>query len=163
MTGDPLMTVPIFADPFALPNNFFSIISLCYEVHGEVDKFFNLVSDSCVSVNSHYSRALANPNINLNIVDAIGIRAISNNGTCVNIHIGLEGCQATVNGAGFGNVYQSGGITIRMYHNRVRITVPNCDDHYLVMWIFCTSGMTKDPVTQEYFSFNFIRFVVVRG
>ena len=157
------MTVPIFTDPLALSNDFFSLISLCYEVHGEVDKFFNLVSDSCVSVNSHYSRALTNPNINLNIVDAIGVRAVSSNGTCINIHVRQVGCQATANGAAFGNVYQSGGINIHVYHNRVRITVPNCGDHYLVMWVVCTSGMTKDPVTQEYFSFNFTQFVVVRG
>ena len=156
------MTVPILTDPAIKEGDV--IASLCYEVHGEASKFFNLVSDSCVSINSHYSRALNNPNIDLNIVDAIGVQAVSNNGTCVNIYVGLEGCDVTVNGAAITDrIYRSNGITIRVYPNRVRISVPNCADQDLVMWVFCTCGGTEDPVTWEYFSFKFIRFVVMRG
>ena len=156
------MTVPIHTNPDVMEGDI--ITSLCYEVHGEAGKFFNLVSDSCVSVNSHYSRALDNPNIDLNIVDAIGVRAVSNNGTCVNIRVGLDGCEVTVNGAAIrGRMYRSDGITIRVYPNRVRITVPNCEDTDLVMWVFCTSGRTEDPTNWEYFDFDFIRFVVMRG
>ena len=162
LTGDPLMTVPIHTDPDVMEGDV--ITSLCYEVHGEAEKFFNLVSDSCVSVNSHYSRALDNPNIDLNIVDAIGVQAVSNNGTCVNIHVGLDGCEVTVNGDAIkGRMYRSNGITIRVYPNRVRITVPNCEDTDLVMWVFCTSGRTEDPTNWMYFDFDFIRFVVMRG
>ena len=156
------MTVPMLTDPDVMEGDV--ITSLCYEVHGEAGKFFNLVSDSCVSVNAHYSRALTNPNITLNIVDAIGVLAVSNDGTCVNISVGLEGCEVTVNGAAITDrTYQSNGITIRVYRNRVRISVPNCDDQDLVMWVFCTSGRTEDPFTWKYFSFDFIRFVVMRG
>ena len=87
MGRDPLMIVPILTDPDVMEGDV--ITSLCYQVHGEADKFFNFVSDSCVSVNSHYSRAVTNPNITLNIVDAIGVRAVANDGTCVNISVGL--------------------------------------------------------------------------
>ena len=157
------MTVPIFVDPDVMEGDI--VPSLCYEVHGEADKFFNFVSDTCVSVNSHYSRAgTNNPNITLNIVDAIGVRAVSNNVTCLNIRVGLDGCEVTINGAAIrGRTYRNDGITIRVYPNRVRISVPNCGDMELVMWVFCTSGRTEDPYTWEYFSFDFIRFVVVRG
>ena len=162
LTGDPLMTVPIHTDSDVMEGDV--ITSLCYEVHGKAGKFFNLVSDSCVSVNSHYSRALLNPNIDLNIVDAIGVQAVSNNGTCVNIRVGLDGCEVTVNDAAIrGRMYRSDGITIRVYPNRVRISVPNCEDTDLVMWVFCTSGRTEDPTNWEYFDFDFIRFVVMRG
>ena len=90
--------------------------------------------------------------------------AVSNDGTCVNISVGLEGCEVTVNGAAMtDHTYRSSGITIRVYRNRVRISVPNCADQDLVMWVFCTSGRTEDPFTWEYFSFKFIRFVVMRG
>ena len=104
LTGDPLMTVPIYTGHDMMgsggwPEAGMDIVSLCYEVHGEAEKHFNLVSDSCVSVNSHYSRAVTNPNITLNIVDAIGVRAVANDGTCVNISVGLNGCEVTVNGA----------------------------------------------------------------
>ena len=162
LTEDPIMTVPILTDPDVMEGDV--IVSLCYEVHGEAEKFFNLVSDSCVSVNAHYSRALTNSDIALNIVDAIGVLAVSNDGTCVNISVGLEGCEVTVNGAAITDrTYRFNGITIRVYHNRVRISVPNCADQDLVMWVFCTSGRAKDPQTREYFDFNFIRFVVMRG
>ena len=156
------MTVPIFTDEDVAPGDPF--YSLCYEVHGEADSVFNLVSDACVTVNAHYAKAPINSsNINLNVVDAIGVRAVSNNGTCENIRVRLQGCQATVNGVDINGVYQRDGISIREYANRVRIVVPNCRDTDLVMWVFCLTGKTKDPVTQEFYNFNFVRFVVRRG
>ena len=158
------MTVPILVDPDVEQGDVIPVLSVCYEVHGEADKLFNLVSDSCVSVNSHYVRPLINPNITINIVDAIGVRAVSNNGTCLNIHVGLAGCEVTVNGVAIrGRTYRRNGITIRVYPDRVRISVPNCADLDLVMWVFCTSGRTMDPFTLEYFSYDFIRFVIMRG
>ena len=160
LTGDPLMTVPIHTDSNVMEGDV--ITSLCYEVHGEAGKFFNLVSDSCVSVNAHYSRALDNSNIDLNIVDVIGVRAVTNNGTCLNIRVGLD-CAVTVNDAAISRIHRFNGITIRVYSNRVRISVPNCEDTDLVMWVFCTSGRTEDPTNWMYFDFDFLRFVVMRG
>ena len=160
LTGDPLMTVPILTDPNVKEGD--PIISLCYEVHGEADKFFNLVSDSCVTVNAHYSKApIPGPGVDLNVVDAIGVRAVSNTGDCVNIRVGLQGCNTTVNGAVI-SMYRSNGITVRKYSNRVRMSVPNCGDTDLVMWAFCTSGRTEDS-NLNYHDFDFIRFVVMRG
>lgn len=112
VTGDPLMTVPIWTVKEGDP-----IISLCYVVRGEADKFFNLVSDSCITVNAHYCKALiASPDIDLNVVDAIGVRAVSNSGTCVNIRVGLQGCNVTVNGATI-DVYKTSCIAVRKYSN----------------------------------------------
>ena len=162
LTGDPLMTVPILTDEDVAPGD--EIISLCYEVHGQADYVFNLVSDTCVTVNAHYAKAPINsPNIDLNVVDAIGVRAVSDGGTCENIRVGLQGCQATVNGVDVNGMYRRDNISVREYANRVRIVVPNCADTDLVMWVFCTNGQTEDPVTWEFFDFDFIRFVVRRG
>ena len=47
--GDPLYEVPVIIDE---ENN---TVSLCYEVHGEPGEHFNLISDTCVSVNALYS------------------------------------------------------------------------------------------------------------
>ena len=150
------MTVPVATLP--------DTSTLCYEVHGEADKFFNLISDNCVSVNAHYAKAgINNPNITLNVIDAVGIRAVSSFGSCVNIRVGLEGCTASIDGVDLSGMYRENGIAVRNYSSRVRITVPNCEDTDLVMWIFCTRGGTEDPYTWEYFSFNFLRFVVMRG
>jgi collagen type VI alpha len=155
VTGDPLMTVPVNTNP--------NVSTLCYEVHGHADKFFNLVSDTCVAVNAHYvDSGINNSRINLNVVDAIGVRAVNTQGNCVNIHVKLEGCAVTVEGLNI-SMFRNYGIVIRQYSNRVRISVPNCDDKDLVMWVFCKTGRTEDPVTWEYFSFNFLRFMVMRG
>ena len=163
LTGDPLMTVPILSDPDVMKDDI--VTSLCYEVHGEADKFFNLVSDTCVSVNSHYSKAVTDSqNINLNIVDAIGVRAVTRTTSeCVNIGVDLDNCRVTVDGAEMSGTYRRDGITVRQFPNRVRISVPNCENTELVMWVFCTSGRTEDPETWVYFEFDFIRFVVMRG
>ena len=158
LTGDPLMTVPIQTEGD-------SIIYLCYEVHGEDDKYFNLISDTCVSVNAHYSKAaIASDNIVLNVVDEIGVRAVSSIGVSVNISVGLEDCKAYVNGVNV-TTYNRDRIYVRTYKNRVRIAVPNgaSSNNDLVMWVFCASGKTEDAVTWQFFNINFIRFVVVRG
>ena len=155
MTGDPLMTVPILTNEDVAPGDPF--YSLCYEVHGQVHYVFNLVCDTCVTVNAHYAKAPINStNIDLNVVDAIGVRAVSNNGTCENISVGLQGCQATVNGVDINGMYRRDGISVHEDTNRVRIVVPNCGDTDLVMWVFCMNGQTEDPVTWELFYFNFI-------
>ena len=122
-----------------------------------------MVSDSCITVNAHYSKApIPSPDIDLNVVDALGVKAVSNSGTWVNIGVGsgLQGCNTTVNGAGI-SVYQSNGIKVRKYSNPVRMSVPNCEDTDLVMWAFCTSGRTEDS-NWNYHEFDFIRFVVMR-
>ena len=156
------MTVPILTD--MSPQAGDEITSLCYEVHGEADKFFSLISDNCTAVNAHYAKAPINStNVDLNVVDAIGVRAVGDDGECRNIRVGLSDCQATVNGVDISGTYRMGGITVREYNGRVRIAVPNCADNRLVMWVFCMDGITEDPVTWENFFFRMIRFVVTRG
>ena len=156
------MTVPIKTDPDVQAGDV--ITSLCYEVHGAADKFFSLISDGCTAVNAHYAKAdIASPNIDLNVVDAIGVRAVGNDSECRNIRVGLSDCQATVNGVDISGTYRMGGITVREYNGRVRIAVPNCADNRLVMWVFCMDGITEDPVTWVNFPFRMIRFVVTRG
>ena len=157
------MTVPILTD--TSPQAGDEHTSLCYEVHGAADKFFSLISDEHTAVNAHYAKAdIASPNVDLNVVDAIGVRAVGDDGECRNIRVGLSDCQATVNGVDISGTYRMGGITVREYNNRVRIAVPNgANNHRLVMWVFCMNGITEDPVTWENFPFRFIRFVVTRG
>ena len=161
LIGDPLMTVPILQDKASSGNDH---TSLCYELHGEADKFFSLISDGCTAVNAHYVKADINTTgFELNVVDTIGVRAVGNDGMCRNIRVGLDGCQARVNGIDIVGSYQMGGISVREYNSRVRISVPNCADSSLVMWVFCMAATTRDDVTLEIFRFPMIRFVVARG
>ena len=95
----------------------------------------------------------------------IGVTAVGNSGVCQNISVNLDGnCEALVNGGppASGAV---DGIQVKRYTStsRVRISVPNCGDTTLVMWVFCKSGHIEDPITLDYYPINFIRYVVMRG
>ena len=162
LTGDPLLTVPILTDPNVEPGD--DIESLCYEVHGDDGSYFNLISDECTSVNAYYQEAVTpSPNIDLNVVTQIGVRARGTD-SCWDIQVNLDTCSATVNGGALlSNSFD--GISVKPYasSSRVRISVPNCGDTMLVMWVFCREGQVEDPVTWVYYDITFIRFVVMRG
>lgn len=165
--GDPLMTVPIF-----LPNNSVipelgenDILNLCYEVHGDIDANFNLISDGCVSVNAHYAQV--RPTESLNIIDAVYVRAVDSEGTCRNITVNLEGCSATVDGSSVSR-FSMNDVAVRRYSNRVRIGVPNCQDLQLILWVMCERrtfwSSNLGPEGQEVtFSADMIKFVIARG
>ena len=164
------MTVPILVSDTSLAEQVEEKLSLCYEVHGEAGYYFNFVSDECTSVNAYY--ALARPGIDLNIIDRIAVRAVPDDGgACADIAVNLINgmCLATVSVSDFGTIlgpgdfYNDGGISVRAYRNRFRISVPNCADTQLVMWIFCLNGTLEDPVTFELFDISLIRFVIARG
>ena len=159
------MTVPIRNTGVAESVDTDNVESLCYEVHGEENAYFNLISDECTSVNGYYQRAVAPPsNLNLNVITQIGVRARGTN-TCWNIQVDLDTCSATVNGAPPPSGGSFDGITVRSYptSSRVRISVPNCADSMLVMWVFCRDGQVEDPITMEFIDIRFIRLVVRRG
>ena len=165
LTDDLLMTVPIYDNPNVRPGDLFS--SLCYEVRGESNHYFNLISDECTSVNAYYERAnTSSPSINLNVVTQIGVTAVGTSGVCTNITVNVSGnCEALVNGQPLASRYVHDGIQVRRSasSSRVRISVPNCADSTLVMWVFCKSGQIQDPMTLAYYPINYIRYVVRRG
>jgi len=163
VTGDPLMTVPLNvrnSTRMLLGLGEGEQVSLCYEVHGEANQNFNLVSDVCVSVNAHYMRARSD--VDINVIDTIGVRAVGNDNQCRNIQVDLDGCRASVDGVEITMPYRMAGISVRKYTNRVRIAVPNCDEHDLVMWVFCQTGTFSYNDTST-FQAPMIRFVIARG
>ena len=160
------MTVPIHGPD--LESNLY----LCYEIHGDADEYFNLVSDECTSVNAHYMQAPAAPS--LNIIDSIGVVAVDNNGQCHHISVDAGSCSAVVNNDTMepmskkrsvkSGTYEENGISVRSYTTRVRISVPNCADNKLVMWVICENNSLYDtrnkiqtPPTEM------IRFEITRG
>lgn len=162
ITGDPLLTVPIQVSEEQLQSIPAEQLSLCYEVHGESNKWFNLVSDECTSVNALYAGI---DELNVNIIDDVAVRAVDNLQRCVNISVSIEtGCSALVNGVERSR-YSSGGVNVRAFPNRVRISVPNCNDLMLVMWVLCeeqdfknNTGTVTNTITR-----SAIKFVVMRG
>ena len=142
--GDPLYEVPVIIDEEG------NTVSICYEVHGEANQHFNLISDTCVSVNALYS-SMMDPS-NGNIISKIGVLAEDSNGVCQEIEADLEGCTARVNGNNV-TLYNQDGIRVIRRTNRIRISVPNCESTDLVMWVIC-EVQGEQPM---------IRFVVARG
>ena len=112
--------------------------SLCYEVYGSPDQHYNLVSDVCINVNAYYSN-----DSYCTFIRVIGVKAVGLSGVCHNIRVFED-----VNGScsamrmGSANVFPPGmttfdGITVRRTRSRVRISVPNCENVNLVMWVTC--------------------------
>ena len=166
VSGDPLFSVPLNVPDKTLIINVGENdpINLCFEVHGDDGGLFNLVSDACVSVNARYARVL--PNEDINIVDAIYVRATDANGTCRNIEVSLDQCSASIDNVPVTD-YMNAGITVRRFRNRVRIVVPNCADIDLVMWVSClnTTFWSRESTDENEIIFhaNNILFVIARG
>ena len=139
--GDPQFTI-------SLPPN--GEEAMCYEVHGVADRFFNLISDTCLSVNSHFTSMPDQSNINR--MSTIGIRAATTadqaGGGCVNIQIDLENCTASIQGRPILIMEFSGDIRIRKFGNRWRVSVPNCERPSVVMWITCGPKMLRFDVAR---------------
>ncbi len=160
--GDPLMTVPLSVSPEDLALLGTDQVSLCYEIHGRADQYFNLVTDECTSVNARYVAASSS----LNVIGDVGVRAVANDGQCRNILVDVDGCTASVDGVALDPMgrYMSAGVSVRRYSNRVRISVPNCNELSLVMWVFCETRTLDDPEAPNgILVADMIKFVVMRG
>ncbi|XP_064387566.1 uncharacterized protein LOC135335869 isoform X2 [Halichondria panicea] len=166
VSGDPLFSVPLNVPDKTLIMNVGENdpINLCFEVHGDDGGLFNLVSDACVSVNARYARVI--PNEDINIIDAIYVRATDANGTCRNIEVSLDQCSASIDNVTVTD-YMNAGITVRRFRNRVRIVVSNCADIDLVMWVSCLNttfwSRASTDENEIIFHANNIRFVIARG
>lgn len=112
---------------------------LCYDVRGWANQAFNLISDTCVSVNALYSPRNNTSDV---IITKIGVLAKDNVGQCVEIAVDLmDKCAVTVNGEDVKSRYKSDGgdlLVYRLRDSRVRIVVPNCNKSVaLAMWVHC--------------------------
>ena len=160
VVGDPLLTVPIYIPDDKLKSLQLSNLSLCYEIHGKSGKYFNLVTDECTSVNARW----VNITDYLNVIDQVGIRAVDSNSTCRNIQVDLNQCAVSIDGVPLTTFqFREGNIFVRRSGNRVRVSVPNCNEQSLVMWVFCQSMELQNPFDNTIFRASMIKYVVMRG
>lgn len=128
--GDPLFTVSLYtSDPdykkLRLPT---PAIPLCYEVHGAIqhDKFYNLITSECVSVNAHFIAT----GDSRNVIDQVGIQATDSGVIATQtfkIKVLLGSCSASVDG--FLNptsLNAEPGFILKQESKAVVVTVPNC-------------------------------------
>ena len=147
--GDPLYTVPLqISDEMVESNPEVANTSLCYEIHGRGGRIYNLVSDTCTSINAEY---MGTGN-DTNIVSKVGYLAVDNDGDCQEITIDVMNCRGTVGSTEVteSTPYDTAGIRVRKGRNYFRIALPNCERQDLVSWVICEEG-------------NMLTFVITRG
>jgi hypothetical protein len=149
ITGGALLTVPIKVQSPARSPKFST--SLCYEVHGEVDEYFNLISDPCLSVNAHYSES--DPTKPLNSIDEIAAVVTNNEGENLNISVDRH-CNFRLNNGPALRYLNSSGVMGVATTSLVVISTDNayCESQILVMTIECgvdTFGVLKLHVYRD--------------
>ena len=140
--------------------NSFAGFPMCYQVYGQRNTYFNLISDKCLSVNAYY---VAAEDPYANVIKAIGVVATDNNNAChyVQVEVNDAGrCVAQVDEqALISNGTEIMGITVHHRNNLVRISVPNCSPpkQQLVAWVHC------ERILLFNLEQNLIRFIINRG
>ena len=161
IVGDPFYTVPInLGGPLPDSPSLTPITPLCYEFHGEAGLIFNLVSDTCTLVNAHYTQPI--PELDINVIDVVTVRAQDTAGMCRDIRMQLDGCSVSVDNMPVEDTYSMNGVTVRKYPSRVRVSVPNCVSS-VVMWMLCERGPLQNPMSGGDVQMDMIKFVLARG
>ena len=142
--GGALFTVPLFTNS-SVP------LSLCYEIYGSAGTIFNLISDRCASVNALYT-AMSVPE-NGNIITSVGIMAVDNAEQCIGVTIAVANQCVPVLTIGSAtqtltSTYSRQGVTVRRSLQRVRVSVPNCENVQLVMWAVCEGEGVRLMITR---------------
>jgi len=128
-----------------------AMAALCYSIDGHPNCYFNLISDKCVSVVNTYNIPAQRANY-FNVISKIGITAVDRDGT---VKIDWEDCSATVGVMPVSNgvIYNVAGISVKQRRNGYRISVPNCEQGSVAMWVFCKIIPEADM----------LKFIVARG
>ena len=115
--------------------------SLCYGIHGSPNDFYNIISDTCTSVNVHFIQHPVRNNENK--ISSIGIHAVTGDAEtpCADIQIDLLNCRASINNETIIASSFIGNMSVRKFSNGWRVFVPNCEHPHAVMWITCEEDM----------------------
>ena len=133
-----------------LPNE----VSLCYEIHGEPGKYFNFISESCLSVNAHYLEY--DPIKPLNFIDQIAIVATNSDGYNTNMTIDRH-CNLYIDGPR--RFFNYSGIMAEAAPGHVVVVIDNsyCGGEEIVLVVECAPDqhgliqlhVTRDPAVQN--------------
>ena len=161
--ADPVYTVPLYVRDGN--HSFAPCTPLCYEIHGQANRVFNLISDECTSVNAYYQSAHSADAGN--VITSIGI--VATDGvvrTTVSVNVTSEGeCFTVVDGdqALPPGEFTLGVASIRVDPGCVMITVPNCDRQGLMFWVRCRVRTLSFDHGRQSIDQEMIKFVVGRG
>lgn len=145
--GNPVYTVPLLNTTGGRHRSGAVGFPLCYEIHGQSDSYFNLISDCCTSVNAHY--VAANDRFE-NVIKVIGVVATDrgNETHYVKVEVNSNGfCEAQVDGQALvNNGTEIMGVSVHHENKLVTISVPNCSPpkERLVMWVYCQKHLFRN-------------------
>ena len=122
--------------------------SLCYGMHGSADDFYNIISDTCTSVNVHFTQHPVRKNENR--ISSIGIRAVTGDADtpCADIQINLLNCTASINNIKIIGSKIIGKMRVKNISNGWKVFVPNCEYPHTMMWITCEDHMLRFDVSR---------------
>ena len=81
---------------------------------------------------------------NGNIITAIGVKAVNTQGHCVNIIVTLSQQCVPLVESSLTMYYRKHGVSVMKHGEGVSVSVPNCENEQLIMWIMClTIGSQK--------------------
>lgn len=138
--SNPVYTVPILNTTDGRHRSGTVGFPMCYEVQGQRDSYFNLISDCCTSVNAHYVAA-SDPI--QNVIKVIGVVATDrgNETHYIKVEVNSKGfCEAQMDGQALvNNGTEIMGVSVHHENKLVTISVPNCSppNEQLVMWVYC--------------------------
>lgn len=154
IVGDPLFIVPLALTPDS--HSFEEPPALCFEIHGASGSTFNLISDTCTSVNALYQTSTVDSE--LNFISEIGVKAVDLNDECITVRVAVsDNCLPEIRRGTevFSAMprFNSAGVSVRRTGSAVRVSVPNCASSQLVMWVKCRN-ISNQPQ---------LRFDITRG
>jgi len=81
------------------------------------------------------------------------------------ILVEVDQCAATVNNAPLmiTGQYSAGGVSVKRYVNRVRLSLSNCADIPLVLWVVCKEHKILNPQDHSILNAHMLQLVVMRG
>ena len=121
--GDPLYEVPVTHTPEGMDP---TTTSLCYQIHGETEEYYNIISDRCVQVNVLYD-AIGSDSQAGNYIKDVGIVAHNTAGGCNSIEVTGRRCTVTIDGNALNGSYDQDGVTITKTGRKLyEIILPNC-------------------------------------
>ena len=120
--NDPLYEVPVTHTP---PGMDPTTTSLCYQVHGENGKYYNVISDDCIQVNALYEAFKSSSNENF--IREVGILARDSKNNCTEIKLRANRCSLSINGISLNESYNENEIIINKSGKQsFKVMVPNC-------------------------------------
>ena len=107
--------------------------SLCYGIYDSPNDFYNIISDTCASVNIHFTQHPVQKHKNR--ISSIGIHAVTGDADtpCADIKIDLLGCKASINNSSITTSKIIGDVRVKNISNGWKVFVPNCKRPHAVM------------------------------